>query len=235
MQKSILAASFIALITLVGCNAGPTQPSPSPSGQAGIPTASPSAPASPMPSAQPLPSQPIPTVEPPASTPTPKPRPVKPTFNEDERYLLAGILRGARGCEPVRDALPPRSRAGIECASDDRAVARIGFYMYDTDEDMIEDYIARMTREGIELDSGDGCIVREGEGAYVPWEPGEIAPMRAGCFINAEGYANYRVTTGMGVYIGILGRTDDMGALAEFAFRGSRDTPSFPTLWGLRP
>jgi hypothetical protein len=30
-----------------------------------------------------------------------------------------------------------------------------------------------------------------------------------------------------------LGRNDDMGALADFAFRGSRDTPAFPTLWGL--
>lgn len=94
---------------------------------------------------------------------------------------------------PVRNELPSRSRAGIECASDDRAVARIGFYLYDRDEDMAT----------------------------------------AGCFINDQGYANYRVTTGMGVYIGILGRNDDMGALADFAFLGSQDTPAFPTLWGL--
>ena len=58
--------------------------------------------------------------------------------------------------------------------------------------------------------------------------------MRAGCFINDQGYANYRVTTGNGVYIGILGRTDDMGALEDFTFLGSQDVPAFPTLWGLQ-
>jgi hypothetical protein len=176
----------------------------------------------------------VPTAEPPAPVPTAKPRPVKPTFNVDEKYLLAGILRGATDCVPARDELPPRSRAGIECASDDRAVARIGFYLYDRDEDMVTAYIARMTREGVALESGDGCLELESEAAYVPWEPGEIGPMRAGCFINDQGYANYRVTTGMGVYIGILGRNGDMGALADFAFRGSHDVPAFPTLWGLR-
>ena len=75
--------------------------------------------------------------------------------------------------------------------------------MYDRDEDMVAAYIARMAREGIELESGADCRVGEGEGAYVPWEPCEIGPMRAGCFINDQGYANYRVTTGYGIYIGI--------------------------------
>jgi hypothetical protein len=231
MRKLVLAASLVAVIAIAGCNAVPRQPVPSPSGDSGVPSATPGSPATPAPSATRVPREtPAPVATP---KPTPKPRPVKPTFNADEKYLLAGILRGAKDCEPVRNELPMRSRAGIECASDDRAVARIGFYLYDRDEDMIAAYIARMTREGIELDSGDGCILREGEGAYVPWEPGDIAPMRAGCFINDQGYANYRVTTGMGVYIGILGRNDDMGALADFAFLGSRDTPAFPTLWGL--
>ncbi len=234
MRTFALAASLVAAIALAGCSSGPVQPVPSPSGDAGVPPASPGLPSSPGPSVAPPPSQPAPTAQPPAPVTTPKPKPVKPTFNEDETYLLAGILRGAKDCVPVRDDLPARSRAGIECASDDRAVARIGFYLYDRDEDMIAAYIARMKREGVPLDSGDECRIREGEGAYVPWEPGEIAPMRAGCFINDQGYANYRVTTGSGVYIGILGRNDDMGALADFAFLGSTDTPAFPTLWGLQ-
>lgn len=234
MRTFALAASFAAVIALAGCSSGPVQPVPSPSGDAGVPTATPRPPATPEPSVTPRPSQPAPSAQPPAPAATPKPEPVKPAFNVDEKYLLTGILRGAKDCVPVREDLPARSRAGIECASDDRAVARIGFYLYDRDEDMVAAYIARMEREGVPLDSGDECRTREGEGAYVPWEPGEIAPMRAGCFINDQGYANYRVTTGYGVYIGILGRDDDMGALADFAFLGSKDTPAFPTLWGLQ-
>jgi hypothetical protein len=236
MRTFVLAASFVAVFAIAGCQSGPVQPVPSPSGAAGVPTASPPAPATPGPSVTARPSEPAPTAQPPApvATPKPKPKPIKPTFNADEKYLMGGILRGAKDCVPVRDDLPARSRAGIECASDDRAVSRVGFYLFDRDEDMIAAYIARMTREGVELESGDACRLREGEEAYVPWEPGEIAPMRAGCFINAQGYANYRVTTGYGVYIGILGRNDDMGALADFAFRGSQDVPAFPTLWGLQ-
>ena len=57
-------------------------------------------------------------------------------------------------------------------------------------------------------------------------------PYRVGCFINDEGYANYRATLpGSHVYIGILGRSSDSQALAAFTFRGNRDTPSSPTLW----
>ena len=185
MRTFVLAASFAAVIALAGCQSGPVQPVPSPSGDAGVPTATPMAPASPEPSVTPRPSQPAPTAQPPAATAkpapvaTPRPKPVKPTFNVDEKYLRAGILRGAKDCVPVRDGLPSRSRAGIECASDHRAVSRIGFYLYDKDEDMVAAYIARMAREGVELESGPDCRVGEGEGAYVPWEPGEIGPMRA--------------------------------------------------------
>lgn len=154
-------------------------------------------------------------------------------MSEGERYLLAGVLRGAVDCHPVRSDLPSKSGAGIECASDDPAVARVGFYLFDRDEDLLAAYAARMIREGVALDSGPVCEQGESEGPYVPWDGPDMAPFRYGCFINGEGYANLRITTGSAVYIGILGRTDDMDALSEFAFRGSMDTPSFPTLWGL--
>jgi hypothetical protein len=89
-----------------------------------------------------------------------------------------------------------------------------------------------MKAEGIELDSGGNCRQGEGEGAYVPGEYDWMNPYRAGCFVNAEGYANYRFTTGDRVYVGILGRTADMGVLEDFAWLGNRDTPGNPTLWG---
>lgn len=61
-----------------------------------------------------------------------------------------------------------------------------------------------------------------------------MAPYRYGCFINSEGYANLPLTIGSPIYIGILGRSDDMEALASFAFRGNVDVPGFPTLWAER-
>jgi hypothetical protein len=86
-----------------------------------------------------------------------------------------------------------------------------------------------MDAEGVERDHG-GCIDGEGEGAYVPYE-GQ-SPDRDGCFVNAEGYANYRATiSGNHVYIGILGRSADMRALDDFAWLGNQDTPGTPTLW----
>ena len=89
---------------------------------------------------------------------------------------------------------------GIECASDDPAVARIGFFGFPDDATMLAAYFARMQAEGIEQDSG-GCNDAEGESAYIPGE-GLLAD-RNGCFVIAEGFGNYRATlSGSHVYIG---------------------------------
>jgi hypothetical protein len=237
MQKSVLTAMVVVAIVLAAC-AAPKGPTPSPSGDASIPSAAPSAPVTPSPIVTPEPSTPVTTPQPsePVATPAPtsKPRPTERPLSEGERYLFAGVLRGAVDCHTVRSDLPPKSSAGIECASDDPGVARVGFYLFDRDEDLLAAYAARMIREGVALDSGPACSEGESEGPYVPWDGPDMAPFRYGCFINGEGYANLRITTGSAVYIGILGRNDDMESLYEFAFRGSADTPGFPTLWGLR-
>lgn len=222
LKQRLLATALLATLPLAAC-AEPAPPLPS--GDPVVPSASPTgSPGAPRPGPTAEPSQPV--VPPPPKTP-------QPTLSEGERYLLAGILRNATDCAPVRTDLPPRSGAGIECASDDPAVARIGFYYFDRDEDLLAAYAARMIREGVAMDSGPVCDERESEGPYVPWDGPDMAPLRYGCFVNDEGYANLRITTGSAVYIGILGRTGDLDALQEFAFRGSHDTPSFPTLWGL--
>ena len=235
MKKSVLTVMVVAVIALAAC-AAPTRPAPSPSGDASIPSAAPSIPSNPSPTIAPEPSTPVATPAPPepVATPTPKPRPTERPISQKERYLLSGVLRGAVDCHPVRSDLPPKSSAGIECASDDPAVARVGFYYFERDEDLLAAYAARMIREGVALDSGPACYEGESEGPFVPWEGPEMAPYRYGCFINSEGYANLRMAIGSPVYIGILGRTDDMEALATFAFRGSVDVPGFPTLWDER-
>ena len=236
MKKSAVAVMVLAVSALAAC-AAPTTPAPSSSGDGSIPSAAPSTPATRTPSLAPEPSVPVATPAPsdpaPTSAPTAKPKPTERPLSTTERYLLAGVVRGAVDCHPVRSDLPPKSSAGIECASDDEGVARVGFYYFERDEDLLAAYAARMIREGVALDSGPACDEGESEGPYVPWDGPDMAPFRYGCFINGEGYANLRLTTGSAVYIGILGRSDDMESLYEFAFRGSRDTPGFPTLWGL--
>ena len=231
MPKLILAASIAALLVVIGCAAPAPSASPSPSAPAVVPSPTPDGPSA-EPSVVPSPD---PTAEPSASpvlTPSSSPRPHKPTFNAAERYLQAGILRGAVECEPVRTDLPAGSIAGIECASDEPSVARIGYYLFGTEQDMLDAYVARVERAGLEIGSGADCAADGGESEYVPWEAGELAPYRNACFINDAGYANYRVTLpGANLYIGILGRSKDMAALADFAFRGSQDVPGFPTLW----
>ena len=235
MHKLVLAASLVAAIVIVGWSVGQAAPIPSGSPAPAVPSASPdvSPSASPTPvatPATPAPATPTPTVEPapsasPAPTPSPTPLPA------DEKYLLAGIQRGAIDCEPVRSSLPPRATAGIECAADDPAVARVGFYHFDDESDLLAAYFARMKAEGVATESGETCREGEAEHAYIPGDGSEIVPNRAGCFVNDAGIANYRATFPARVYIGILGRSADMGALEDWAWKGSQGTPGSPTLW----
>ncbi len=219
MSRIVLAASLVAVIAVAACSAAPI-PSPSPSADPIGPSAPPTV-------------APSPTVAPPSVTPppaTPKPTPVD--FTAGERYLLDGVLRGAIDCEPAAgsDDLPRDAIAGIECRSDAPNVARIGFYLFDNDADMLAAYRLRMTAEGVAFDSGN-CRDGEHEGAYTPGE--EEVASRNGCFINDEGYANYRATLpGSHVYIGILAKDDNMVGLEDFAWLGNQDTPGNPTLWG---
>lgn len=219
-MSRIATALVLSVLLVAACAPSvPSTPAPSPA----TPTVAPSGPS-------PSPSGPVA----PTPDPTASPSPTAPSvgLTPEERALLDGVLRDAIDCEPVRSDLPPGAIAGIECASDDPDVARIGFYRFPDDATMLDAYFARMRAEGIATDSGP-CSEGEGEGAYVPWGDDVPAPDRHGCFLNEEGYANYRYTvSGPHLYVGILGRNADLAALEAFAFRGSVDTPGNPTLWG---
>ena len=66
------------------------------------------------------------------------------------------------------DELPRDAIAGrIADHSTDLGVARIGYYLFANDADMLEAYLFRMNAEGVALDSG-GCRDGEHEGAYTP-------------------------------------------------------------------
>jgi len=240
MSRLVLVASLVAAVALAACANAIVEPSRSPAATPAIPSVPPSAArptapppsATPPPAATPLPATPAPTARPPVATPRPATlAPPSHSFTAAEKYLLAGVRRGATNCKPAsgREDLPARALAGIECASPDRAVARVGFYVFPSDEAMLDAYLARMAAEGVELDSGS-CHEGESEHAYTPGEG--LLLDRAGCFINSAGFANYRATlAGPHVYIGILGRSDNMQALEDFAWRGNQDTPGNPTLW----
>jgi hypothetical protein len=86
-----------------------------------------------------------------------------------------------------------------------------------------------MDAEGVQRDTV-ACDDGEGEAAYIPGD--EEVDSRHGCFVNDEGFANYRATMpGYLMYVGVLGNTGNMGSLLDFAWRGNADTPGNPTLW----
>ena len=233
MNKLVIATALVATLILAAC--GSSAPVPSPSG---IPSAAPSvAVVSPEPTIQPSPST-SPSVEPsatpvptptPTAKPTPKPSPV--AFTRAEKYLIEGIMRGESDCSPVRgDALPGLAVAGIDCDLVASPAARMGFYLFKNDDDMLDAYMARVSVENLVVDSG-ACVPGEGEGAYVPYGE-EFSPNRHACYVNDQGYGNYRATLpGVHVYMGLLGRTKDMRSLEDWAWLGNQDTPGAPTLW----
>jgi hypothetical protein len=223
----ILAMSLVAMVAVAACSAGPVvQPTSSsaPVGQSTQPTIAP--PPSATPSATPSPTE-VAVASPQPATP----RPSASGFTAAEQHLLDGVQRGTKDCQPVRgsDVLPKNAVVGIECDSTDPAVAQVGFYQFANDEDMLSAYLERMRTEGVEIESGT-CDNGESEHAYMPG-PGMVVE-RAGCFLNEEGFANYRATLpGSHVYIGILGTSGNMVALEDFAWKGNEDVPGAPTLW----
>lgn len=234
MTKLVFAASLVAALVLSACGAStppPSQPAVVPPPASPVPSipAVPSTPEPPDPTAEPPVATPAPTVRP---TPKPTPRPTAPSFSRAERYLIDGIMRGEGDCSPVRSsALPGRAIAGIDCDLDATPVARMGFYLFRNEVDMLDVYLARMEKEGIQLETG-GCLNGEAENSYIPWAGDDISPYREGCFVNDDGYANYRATLpGFHVYVGLLGRTPYGTPLADWAWFGNEDTPGNPTLW----
>jgi hypothetical protein len=220
MSRIALAASLVAVLALAACNAAPAAPSRSPS-------VVPDRPSTP-PSASPVVATPRPTDP---ETPVATAGPSGLDYTAGERYLQDGIRRGAVDCAPAAgsDEMPGAAIAGIECYSDDPSLARLGFYLFDSDADMLDAYRFEMSAEGVAFDSGT-CHDGEHEGAYTPGDG--FVPSRQGCFMDDEGRANYRaILPGDHVYVSVLSGRDDMSYVQDFAWLGNQDTPGRPTLW----
>jgi hypothetical protein len=104
-------------------------------------------------------------------------------------------------------------------------------------------YLDRMTQAGVTLREGDCYDGRAGDTSWIPGDGEDFSTFveyrgqrynaeRVGCFLNENGIANVRLTCGGAIYIGVLGRNEDLAGLSEwigaFAPYAPRDIPSPP-------
>jgi hypothetical protein len=240
--RPLLATAAIAVAILVAACGSAAAPVPSerpatppPSvGTPTPPTATPSpAPVDPAP-VDPTPIQPTPKPTQPPAKPRP-PQPTPPPMNEAEKELVERVRPDIReNCTPRRTDLPKGATAGIECRPASAIVARVGIYDFPDDRSAALAYFQRLADYGVKPITGDCWIGRHSDGA---WTPGDLDPdvandpiygivydgkpystRRAGCFIDEGGHANFRATCGDGLYIGVLGRTDDIAKLTRWTW-----------------
>ena len=199
------------------------------------------------PDLEPVPEQPPeqrgpPTDDPPDLEPVPVP-----DLTADELMLEASLREDTRlSCEPRRTGLPAGAVAGVECHAYAEFVDRVGAYLFDSHVDSFRAYVDRLDRQGVELQSGSCGEGIPGDAAWeasdgvsnppysVPHGGGEYSIFREGCFLDEDGQANIRLTglgsVEAGVYLGVVGRTDNIPQLLEWAWGGGGEAG--PTIYG---
>ena len=150
-------------------------------------------------------------------------------FSRAEQYLIDGIMRGER-LLPVRgDGLPGLAIAGIDCALVGTPVARMGFYLFKNDDDLLDAYMARVSVENLVVDSGACCPVRERR--VHPGRRGVLA--RSPCVLRERpgGTATTASAHRRPCLHGPPRSSKDMRSLEDWAWLGNQDVPGGPTLW----
>ena len=183
-----------------------------------------------------------------AADPEPIPAPTSPTsvMTEYERDLMSYLREDARiRCGARRSDLPPGAIAAVECQVGSPLVDRVAVYGFmagndvqDGDQSYLDRaafaYLDRMDREGV-LDAAGDCVAgtpqdtswmgpdadADGSDVYiqVSYNGRTYSVHRFGCFLNAQGFANFRATCGEGAYVGVLGRTSRLDRVANWALR----------------
>ena len=210
-------AVTIGLCLVLGACSSSTAPTGSPI--AAIASPAPSLSTGPVePSESPSPSA-VPSA-PPSASPRPTPAP---TLSPAEANLLEALRAdSAVGCAPRRTDLPLGATAGVECHPADSLVAAVGIYGFvgaTTPEPALAAYLDRMKKQNVATGSGDCAKGTPGDHAWPSSLPDEgedgtgLRPTRAGCFLDANGIANVRVTCYGDVYIGVLGNTKELALL----------------------
>jgi hypothetical protein len=169
----------------------------------------------------------------PAATPI-----LAPVLSSEEEELTHWLREDARvDCRPRRSDLPDLALFGAECFPSHDLVARVGIYGFDDRQAAAAAYVERMSSAGVEPYTGscvegipgdEGWANEGGHGARIDETnamvvDGQVIGLnRAGCFHGEDGTANWRATCWPGptdgVYVGVLGRTQDIGALQEWAW-----------------
>jgi hypothetical protein len=150
-----------------------------------------------------------------------------------EADLIAGLRSDTVvHCAPRRQDLPVRATAAVECRLNSDPVARVGAYRFRDAGDAALTYFERLALSDVDPASGDCSAGTSGD---APWMSGDGTTGsaadrvafggsdrwvvgRSGCFLDEDGTANVRLTCGS-TYIGILGRSADIAALHEWAWR----------------
>jgi len=164
----------------------------------------------------------LPSATPSAATPTPQ-----------EAQLLFGLRRDAyAACAPLREALPPRAIAGIECHPAAEGVDRLSLYLFENEPALVETYLARLADHGVEPRSGT-CIDGNSEAGYLPGDgvTEALVSERESCFLDELGLAHYEATLPPFVLVGIDGTDADPAELLRWAWMGNQDQPGAPTIW----
>lgn len=154
-------------------------------------------------------------------------------FTQAEQSLIDRLRADAAvGCAPRTAGLPTRAVAGVDCRLNTALVVRVGAYLFENEDDAAIAYLERLRESGVTLGSGDCASGTTGDRAWtdgdsgsgagplVAFEGAEWAVSRIGCFLDQYGAANVRATCGS-MYVGILGRNDDLGAIHEWVGQAS--------------
>lgn len=159
--------------------------------------------------------------------------PTSPTVAELQ--LLAGVrLDLQTTCAPLRTDLAKAALAGIECRPTSDVVDRVRLFLFNTQQDLLDTYLARLAAHDVQPRTNGGrCLIGEAsEGAYTPGDGGPtLIAARGGCYLDATGMAHYAATAPPFVLMELDGTVGDIAAVERYGWLGNQDVPGGPTIW----
>ena len=231
-MRTLTTFGLVGVLALAACSTAaiPTTtivPTPVPTvGPTPVPTVGPT----PVPTVGPTEAPTVAPTEAPTVAPTEVPTvaPASPTADD----LLSGVRSDLKTvCAPLGTDLPKSAIAGVECTPKSGVVGHVTLYLFSTQQDLLDAYMAQLADHKVQLRSGDECVVGKTlEGAYVPGD-GLMLPNRNGCYLDESGKVHYVATLPPFVLAKVDGKVGDSAAVWSWAWAGNQDTPGSPTVW----
>ena len=162
--------------------------------------------------------------------------PIQPGSPTDaEQQLLSRVrLDLQNACAPLRSDLAEGAAAGIECTPSSDVVERVALHLFDTKQQLLASYQARLAAHGVPMRTNRGrCLPGQGsEGGYVPGDDhGVEVAERGGCYVDETGRSRYVATLPPYVLMEVEGKVADAAAVERWAWLGNQDQPGGPTVW----